>query len=82
MILSLARRLPAWQTEGWAGKSQGGTPGPISPGAKTIATSGITYGPAVATDFVSRFPGSVRLMKLAGLTHCAPRASVALSDRL
>ncbi len=51
----LGAAASAWQTEGWSGKNEGRTPGPIS-GTKTIATSGITamarrWPPILSTAF-------------------------------
>ncbi|STW46566.1 beta-glucosidase [Klebsiella pneumoniae] len=83
MILSLARRLPPWQTEGWSGKKPGQDSWPDLwyKNDRHVWHNG--YGPAVATDFINRFQEDVQLMKLAGLTPL-PHLNqlVALSDRL
>ncbi|TKI05945.1 glycoside hydrolase family 1 protein [Martelella alba] len=65
----LGAAASAWQTEGWAGKK----PGQNSyldlwyKEDRSVWHNG--YGPAVATDFIHRYPEDVALMKAAGLTH-------------
>ncbi|WP_072932635.1 glycoside hydrolase family 1 protein [Nissabacter archeti] len=65
----LGAAASAWQTEGWSGKK----PGQDSyldawyKNDRHVWHNG--YGPAVATDFINRYPEDVALMKASGLSH-------------
>ncbi|QCR35139.1 glycoside hydrolase family 1 protein [Nissabacter sp. SGAir0207] len=65
----LGAAASAWQTEGWSGKK---------PGQDSYLDAWYQqdrhvwhqgYGPAVATDFINRYPEDVALMKASGLSH-------------